>query len=371
MRWAGWVAAIGLCACGGATHLPAVGGPGDSGSGSTAGDAGPSDAGPADAGDAGPADAGPSADCIGIVPSSTGTAFTFDVPYSSGLVCSAATSDGQGILAAEAHDAGTPPVASAFNWSVFGTNGAFRGSFPNGSSALVPQPVGFEGYSAGDVYLWGEYGGGGPFTPVEQGAVVSPAFGSGSISIGAAASGVSVHRIDANANDTGSGSAQVTFPFTPWAGAEDQSGAILAVLQSGGSAKGIWFDLARGTSSAAFDLGAASRGALARSLAGGGIAVRLDGHWAATVNPFETTPAPAPAWLSRDGTDFTLARGGKAYAVVQSGSNAVELVAIAGSSCGQLAFTGMSSVAVGADGTVVGATGANGCTKIFWRGALK
>jgi hypothetical protein len=113
MRWAGWVAAIGLCACGGATHVPALGGPGDGGSGSTAGDAGSTDAGPAGAGDAGPADAGPSADCIGIVPSSRGAAYTFDVPNSSGLVCSAATSDGQGILAAEAHDAGTSPAASS------------------------------------------------------------------------------------------------------------------------------------------------------------------------------------------------------------------------------------------------------------------
>jgi hypothetical protein len=231
--------------------------------------------------------------------------------------------------------------------------------------------VGFEGTSAGYVTLWGEYGRMDNFTPVEQGAVVSRAFAGGTVSVGATASSVSIHRIDANGNGTGSGIAQVSFPFTPWAGAEDQSGAIFAVVQSGGSAKGIWFDLARGTSSAAFDLGAASHDALARSLAGGGIAVRLDGHWAATVKPFETATSSPPAWLNRDGTDFSLVRSGKAYAVVQSGSSAVELVSIGGNSCGQLAFGGTSSLAVGIDGTVVGATGTNGCTKIYWRGALK
>jgi hypothetical protein len=281
-------------------------------------------------------------------------------------MCVAVTSDGAGILAAEAHDAGTDVV----DWSEFGANGALQGSF-RGPLTLIPQPVGFEGYSAGSVRFWDEGGGGFKYTPVEQGAVVSRTFASGTISVGATASGVSVHRIDQDCVATGSGSAQLNFPFTPWAGAEDQGGAILAVLQSGGSAKGIWFDLGRGTSSAAFDLGAASHGALARSLAGGGIAVRLDGHWAATVRPFETTASSPPAWLNRDGTDFTLVRGGQAYAVVQSGDSSIELVSIAGNACGQLAFPGVSNLAVGADGTVIGASGANGCTKVFWRGALK
>jgi hypothetical protein len=223
--------------------------------------------------------------------------------------------------------------------------------------------LGFEGYSASWVYLWDQYGKPTPVLIVEQGAVIGPAFdGSGTVAAGATASGISVHRVDGV--DNKAASAQMA--GTPWAAAEDRSGAILAVVQSGGAAKGVWFDLAKGTAGAAFDLGAAAHEAVARPLSSGGIAVRLDGHWVATVQPGATQTSAAPAWL-RDGSDFALARGGKAYAVTQNGSSAIEFVSTQGSVCGSMTFTGAGNLSVGADGTVIGGTGTGGCTKVFWR----
>src|SRR5882762_7100512 len=99
MRWAAGTLLLAL-ACGSASTVP-NNGSGDAGSPSTLppADGGPADAGP---GDAGPADAGPPPDCVGLVPSKLGAAYTFDVPYIAGQTCSAATSDGNGVIAAEA-----------------------------------------------------------------------------------------------------------------------------------------------------------------------------------------------------------------------------------------------------------------------------
>ncbi len=360
MRYAGWGAVIfALCACGGA-GAPALTGPGNGGSGST----------PPDAGDAGPGDAGPSADCIGIVPSSAGSALAFDVPESIGRSCVFATSDGQGIVAAESHDAGTtPPPDEQVRWFTLGQNGSYQGNNFPAPFAFFPQPSGFEGYSASWVYLWDQYGKPTPAVPVEQGAVVGPVFsGSGTVAAGATASGIAVHRIDAVANEVGRASAQVA--GTPWAAAEDRGGAILAVVQSGSTAKGIWLDLTNGTAGAPFNLGSVLHEAVARPLSSGGIAVRLDGHWVATVQPGATQTSAPPAWL-RDGSDFALARGGKAYAVTQNGSNAIDFISTQGNACGSMTFPGTSNLNVGADGTVIGGTGTGGCTKVFWRGVLK
>lgn len=375
MRWAGWAAGIclGLVACGGSAGSIATA-PSDAGTGSTGSSSGSGDAGP---GDAGPADAGPSADCIGIVPATSGSALTFDVGTSSGQVCAAATSDGQGIIAAEMHDAGVAMTSDTqVEWREFGTNGALQGSFM-GPYRLVPQPVGFEGYLSSWDALFDENGGGSKnFSVVEQNALVEPAFGSGSIAIGATSSGIAVHRVDQTGAETGSGSAQVSGAFQIAGGAEDASGGILALFRAGTAVKGIWFDLVKGTAGTPFDVGSASQDVLARSLAGGGIAVRLDGTWSAIIER-DNALQPAPAWMNADGArqrssaDFTLARGGKAYAIVEAGRGAVDLVSTGGNACGSLAFSGVSGVSVGADGTVIGATGADGCTKLFWRGILK
>lgn len=361
MRWAAGVL-IAVCACGG---KPGSGGgpPGGGTNSNGSPDAGPPDAGPADGG----ADGGPSADCIGIVPSSIGTSLTFDVPIAPGKACAAASGDGDGMMVAESHDGGVSPGPSdPVTWNVFNTRGAWQGNFAGGA-AIFPQTSGYQGSASGYATTWNPYGAPMAFVAVEPGAVLAPGLSGGTIAIGAASGSVVLHRIDAAGNETAT--LKTAAAGAPWAGAQDQGGAILAVVQSGGIARGIWFDLAHGTAGAPFDLGPASRDALARPLSGGGIAVRLDGHWTATVNPVEPALHPAPAWLA-DGTDFSIARGGMAYAVLQGG-NVVQLVSIQGASCGSVSFSGVSSVSLGADGTVIGASGATGCTKIFWRNALR
>jgi hypothetical protein len=162
-------------------------------------------------------------------------------------------------------------------------------------------------------------------------------------------------------------SATAAGTFTALGGAQDASGSVLALAGGPSGVLGIWVSLDRGTVGAPFSLGSAT-GATARALAGGGVAVRLDGHWTALLRPGDSTLQPAPAWL-RDGDDFSLVRGDKAYAVVRGSS--VDLVSTLGNRCGSIAFPGQTALAVGADGTVIGSSGAGGCTTVFWPGLLK
>lgn len=336
MRWA---AALLLVGCGGASTVP------------TSPDGGSSQTLPV--ADAGPQDAGPPADCAGLMPAKIGAAYTFDVPYTTGQTCTAATSDGTGFMAAEAHD------ANGTTWHIFATNGTQWGSFNLGPPILFGQPSGFEGYLNSADQYWGQGADPGNFTPVDKGSVIASAYSSGTIAIGTTA----VHQVDATGNEV----AQVAIPIagTPLAGAQDASGAVLAIVGVSGSAKGIWFDMAHRTAGAPFTIGTGSS-ATARSLAGGGIAVALDGKWTALVTPAGTQAAPS--WL-KDGLAFTVIRGGKAYGIPEQ--NAVHVVSPQGSACGQVQFLGVTSVTVGVDGTVIGSSGTTGCTKVFWPGALK
>src|SRR3989454_3811182 len=51
--------------------------------------------------------------------------------------------------------------------------------------------------------------------------------------------------------------------------------------------------------------------------------------------------------------------------------NAVDLVSAQGDACGKVTFPGVTSVAIGLDGSVVGSTGQQGCTKFVWRDVLR
>lgn len=350
-----------LGACGGS------GNPGGSGSNtdSTAQDGGVSDAGPADAG---APDAGPTADCAGLVPGSLGTSLTFDVP-GSGKSCVAATSDGNGMIVAESHDAGTSPAAfEDVTWNVFDVRGAWQGNFVGGF-AIFPQATGFEGYSQGFDTYWNQYGSPGPFVPMETRFLLVPGYTSGTVAFGVSTNGIAVHRIDGSGNEVAKGSADLSGSFDILGGAEDASGAVVVIFQGNTGTRFLWFDPSLHQSVAASTVGGAVHEAIARPLLGGGVAVRLDGRWTATVKPADGTVHPAPAWLS-DGTDFTRARGGKAYAL-WSGGNAVDLVSPQGNACGRLPFPGVTTVSLGADGTAIGGNGGTGCTKVFWPGALR
>src|SRR5438132_2968626 len=129
MRWAAGTVLF-VLACGTAGTISTTSS-GDGGTGVTVP--------PADGGsDAGPVDAGPPPDCVGLVPSKLGAAYTFDVPAVS---CPVATSDGTGMIVAKGRASD-----GTVRWYVFsGSNGAAQGNFAAGE-VLYPQPSGFEGY---------------------------------------------------------------------------------------------------------------------------------------------------------------------------------------------------------------------------------
>lgn len=130
-----------------------------------------------------------------------------------------------------------------------------------------------------------------------------------------------------------------------------------------------WVDLGRATSGPSFRAGTGSS-ARALPLLGSGIAVQIDGRWVGVAEPGESTLRPAPAWLG-DAADFAPIRGAKAYAIVPPSGGVIAIVSSQGNACGTVAFPGVNGAAVGLDGTVVGSTGASGCTKYVWRNALR
>jgi hypothetical protein len=379
MRGGGWVAAVlaAICACAG--PVPDI----SSGPDASSGSGGGLDAGLPDAGaQAGGADGGAANDCEGVVPASLGSAYTFDVSPSKGS-CTAATSDGQGFIAAETHRGGAPGAGDEVDWHVFDSNGGPYGAFP-GSYGLHPQAAGFMGsqlYASGTQMLiwWGAGGAPGGPTPTPIGdaahglALVVPGAHGGAVSLragsGTAADALTVRKFDGSGQEKASATAAGS--FTVRGGAEDAGGAVLAIVAgAGGALQGIWFDLAQGTSGAPFAVGTASAPPLARPLLTGGVVLRLDGRWTALVLPGDTALHAAPQWL-RDGVDFTPVRAGTAYALQQPGSNALDLVSTQGHACGTVTFPGQGGLALGGDGTVIGSAGGTGCTKVFWRGLLK
>jgi hypothetical protein len=347
MRWAGWpIITLAIVACGGGSHEDAGGG----GTGATDPDAG----------------AGPSpADCQGLMPGAIGAAFAFDVlAPDSGNQCDAATVDGQGVVAAVARASGST------RWYEFAPSYAARsGAFdtPGDAFAQTKGFIGLWGTSPVNVALFSAYGELLNLSPTGNGAVaLGPAAVSGVVSFAAGSGSLTVRKHDAGAAEIAS--ATIAGSFTPLSGAEDASGAVLALLGAGGTVSAAWVDLGKGTAGQPFAVASGST-ARARPLVGGGIAVQIDGRWVGVLEPGESTLRSAPRWLG-DAGDFFVARGGKAYAVVPSSGNTLSVVSSQGSACGTVAFPGVSAVSVGIDGTVVGASGTTGCTKFVWRNAL-
>jgi len=348
MRWVAWVAAAGLLGCGGSGGAASA----DAGSGNVGNtDAGAFDAGPQDAG----ADAGYSgADCTGIVPASVGSGYTFDAPPGA---CSATAGDGAGVIAA----LGGSPTPSFW---VYDARGAEMGTFD--SPLALPQASGFIGVVATQsghaIATFDENGKQTPGMPLASGAVVTPAWHGGAIAFSGGSSGLTAQLFDSGANPLASVTAGGV--FTALGGAQDAGGRILALADG---VRGVWLDPSSGTAGAPFDIGSGSA-VIARALAGGGVAVRIDGHWAATLQPGDTSLHAAPPWL-RDGDDFSLVRGDEAYAIARGAS--VKLVSALGNGCGATSFADQAAIDFGLDGTVIGSSGSGGCTKVFWPGLLK
>jgi hypothetical protein len=349
MRWVVWLMVGALWGCGG-SH-----------SGSDGGQAGNGDGGSGSGG----ADGGQSADCEGMVPSSLGSAFTFDVNTGTSASCSGASGDDGGTLAARAVVSGQ----SIPTWSERDSRGSPTGAFD--AYAVAPQAQGFVALTetAPRRYLQYFDSGGGVGNPpvppmeVESDAFLAPGWHGGAVVLSTSSSGLRVRRFAADLTETAS--ATIPGSFTVRGGAEDASRAVLALVGSGSAVQGVWIDLSKGTSGAAIPLGSATS-VFSRALVGGGIALRLDGRWTSVVLP--TGVSPAPSWLSPD-TEFAAIRGEKAYAVLH-GTGSVDVVSQGGNLCGTVKFPA-TDISVGLDGTVVGGSGSNGCTKVFWPALLK
>src|SRR2546430_6271579 len=264
-----------------------------------------------------------------------------------GDACGSSTSDGSGTIAAEHHPASQSPApGDVVEWFEFGQNGARSGTF-HGSFALFPQASGFLGTYVSNsqqfLALWDEGGSmknlallGDSSAAV---ATVVAGFHGGAISLRADASGLTVRRFDAEANETAS--ATVAGSFTVRSGAEDASGSILALTGTGSVVSGMWVDMVKGTGGESFSVGSASRSVVARGLAGGGVAVQLDGHWTALLHSGDPALNPAPAWLT-DGSDFALGRAGKAYAVLKPARHSIKLTYTQSNLCGPMTLAGVT-----------------------------
>jgi hypothetical protein len=200
-----------------------------------------------------------------------------------------------------------------------------------------------------------------------DGLAVGPAWGAGVIALAASSGTLSVHKLDGTAYEITS--TLVTSSATPIGAAEDASGAVLALTASGTSVSGLWVDLARKAAGQPFAIGSASA-AFLRPLLGGGVALRLDGHWVGVLHPGGTTLQPAPSWIGT-AADVVPVRGGNAVALVPLTGNRVEIVSPRGNSCGFVTFPGVGAVSIGVDGSAVGSTGTGGCTKLVWRNVLR
>jgi hypothetical protein len=360
MRRFGWVAvSLAMVACGGAPSP----GTGQNDAGTTT-DAGSSDAGASDAGL-------PTADdCTGIVPT-VPSALTFEIPAAAGDTCGAAVANDAGTIAAESHTGAVTNDATQLNWHEFDALGGPTGTFKAGT--LVPQASGFlalQGNTPASLNLesWDASGRVNNLAPIGDGSAgvaIAAGFPDGAVVLHNAGGTLVAQSFDTNGNPVNV--VPVTTSAAVLAAAQDQSGPVLAVLSGG---QGIWVDLVAGTSGAPFPLGNGSA-AIARALNGGGVAVRLDGHWTAVVHPPSPTLAAPPPWLTV-GSDFVVARGGKAYAVTTPASSSISL-AVGQTTCGAITLQGVFSVSVGSEGTVIGSsnTSASGCSKIFWSKLLQ
>ena len=99
---------------------------------------------------------------------------------------------------------------------------------------------------------------------------------------------------------------------------------------------------------------------------GDGLFIASGGRWAAQIDSLATSTTAAPAWLqARPNTSLHMVHGGRGYAVLPAAadsatcSQAVEVIAPSGTSCGTASFSAGTgscttrAITVGYDGTVI------------------
>jgi hypothetical protein len=373
----------------GGTTLPDGGGSPDASTPPTNPDGGApkADAGVPDAGDGGAPDAG-FADCEDVVPAQLGPSVNADASLGPGRFCRGATSDQAGVVAANEGPAtsGDVPIEQ---WDTFSPDGGRLGGFEvRQFPEVIPQANGFIGSGGDAIFLFQENGTLAKAIPAENQFILQqpfPASTGGTVAIAFSCSqppgSFTVTLYDASLGRIGGTDLPMGGCENSAAGGDELGNALVAFWQGqeqipgfgGHELVGRWFN---STGKPMGDFFSISHEAIAgsevliRSLIGGGVAVRLDGHWVATIASGQASVAQPPAWLaSKPNHDLAIIRQRSAYALIpNSGQNdrgTLQLVSSAGNSCGTLAFPGADTLHVGADGTVIGKA-AEGACKITW-----
>jgi hypothetical protein len=334
-----------------------------------------------------------SSDCDGIVPDSIGNSFSFDVPPpSSGTMqCDSASSDEEGNLIAD----NRAPPATNLSWELYSPEGAHVGHIE--AVSVFPQGPGWEGIYWRDTHF-------GPPSPSlgywlpdgtlqqhddavgsdEAGPQVFRSWPNGVVvatqSCAAGPAGnLTVRRFDSTGHLTSSGDVQYDCDFLAAVG--DANVSTLLLWRSGSSPSDIvasWLDSAGSRITGFFTIGTGVLGkgsrVLLHALVGGGAVLAIDGVWKWFIGSGSADVSAAPDWLaSHAGHDFTIVRGERAYALLPRTSGdprVMDLISTQGNHCGSLTFP-VGGLTTGADGSVIGASGNNGCTKTVWPGLLR
>jgi hypothetical protein len=195
-----------------------------------------------------------------------------------------------------------------------------------------------------------------------------------------------IHRFDSKLNQLAEGSTESgDFACAGIAGGVgDANGNSLLVVQgtgadgfAAGDLVGRWFDPSGKPMTGWFRLGPGGgrdHRFVVHALVGGGAAAQVDGVWTWFIPSGKAEVQPAPAFLAANPqTDFTLARGAKAYAVVSRGGRdpkEMKLYSTAGNSCGSVKFP-TGGLTTGADGSVIGSSAESDCTMTVWPRLLR
>jgi hypothetical protein len=417
-----------IFACGSET-APSVGGSGgpvsDGGPGAEP-DAGPAtqpDAGPATQPDAGPSaqpdagpgaqpDAGPgaqpdaggggsgggpsSAECDGIVPENLGSSFSFQVPKENfpDWICNSDTTDESGNIAS-ALDSAQFKYADRL-WHLFDASGQHLARIT--AFQLFPQGPGFEGLYSFDtqfgppsirIAYWTPQGNrtDGPVVGGDEaGARGYRAWPNGLLvvrqSCQAPPGRYALSRFDDRANELAATALDGGCNLVLGAVGDANGNWLLVVhgLTSQGFPEEAifarWFDSAGNLLTGWFRVGPVAGSAdtaIVHALIGGGAALQVDGVWTYFLPSGKAEVHAAPAFLlGHPGADFTLVRGARAYAVLpRSGDTTqLELYSHTGNRCGSIKFP-TGGLTTGADGSVISASGPDGCTKTVWPGLLR
>ncbi|HEY2030318.1 MAG TPA: hypothetical protein VGH20_14030 [Myxococcales bacterium] len=340
-----------------------------------------------------PSDGGTAlAGCDGIVPAALGTSVTAQLPSSDGDLCTEATADESGNVAAALRRASG--VGNLFDWHIFSPAGEHQGVAPEILGDVFPQGTGFEAIKFLDL---------GPasspfFVRIAPDGSLSKqqlvgSDDTGQVSFRAWPDGLLVltlHCISSPGSTTirrfaddgtliATGTTNNPGPAgCDVAGAANGPGGVTLIVfhsdpgQPDDALQARWFDAAGTAMTDFFTVGVSAGNLVLRALVDGNVAIQASGHWLGLVAPGATTLTPAPTWLA-DGHDLSIVRGERAYALIpEAGAlNHLDLVTAQGQLCGSVTFPGVGPLRTGADGTVIGASGDGGCTKTFWPGLLE